>query len=1042
MEEGIYYKIFNKELEQQLEGLDNFKKFQESIKTDQSPKVLARYFSDLLEQILENVKSGNDKVQSQIDLVNKLIKDLEFEDKKILLENWRLTKNQVLKGIFNSQNPYSNKKNINDIFPYSGITESDLFTGNNAGISLDSEIKKEILSSDEMCFLVSFIKWSGLRLILDDINQFVKRGGNLRVISTSYMGATDSKAIHELSKIKNVAVKVSYNSNLERLHAKAYLFKRKSGFDTGFIGSSNMSRSALTKGLEWNVKITTREAPQLLKKFESTFESYWEDNEFEIYKPDKHKGKLVSALKRAKTADLKLTINKFFDLRPYNYQKEILDKLHTSRTIHNKWQNLLVAATGTGKTIVSAFDYKRFKENNKNSKLLYIAHRREILEQAQNTFCHVLRDNNFGELWVGNHEASEFDHVFVSVQKLNNKILNWNIKPDHFDFIIIDEVHHIKAKSYRPILEKFTPKILLGLTATPERMDGQNILLDFGGDIDAEIRLPDALNRKILCPFHYFGVSDSIDLSKVSWSNGRYKISDLSGLYTENDRRVGDIIKSVSKYTNDPFSVKALGFCVSIEHAKYMSDKFNKANLKSDYLVSGEGTPVDRLDKRNKLMKGDISYLFVVDVFNEGVDLPAIDTVLFLRPTESLTIFLQQLGRGLRLSENKECLTVLDFVGNAREEYNFAQKYRALIGRTENKVKDEIESGFPHLPLGCSIILEKKAREHILKNVSKSTSVNINNLVSKIRNWPNVTNLELTLRNFTKFYSIPLEYIYKKGRGWEHLKSLAQNESFLGSTAINETFVNTVSQRWLSCNSISYFKFIKSLATTSFEVQQKLNPKNKRMALMLYYDFWKKQKQHKDLFSAITKINECPTTRNEMIELMSILISKIDYSEKSMIGTVLRLHSRYNRDQILAALGASTFEKKKESREGSFYLKEINTELLFVTLDKSEGGYSPTTSYEDYALSETIFHWQSQNSKSPDTPGGRAYINHKNDGREILLFVREKNKNEHGNTLGFVFLGKVNYISHKGSKPMSIMWKLDVAIPSFLIKESEKMKVG
>src|SRR5690606_11811423 len=275
---------------------------------------------------------------------------------------------------------------------------------------------------------------------------------------------------------------------------------------------------------------------------------------------------------------------------------------------------------------------------------------------------------------------------------------------------------------------------------------------------------------KLLCPFQYFGITDSIDLTNVSWVRGRYVASELTNIYTESDRRVREIIDALEKYTKDINDVRALGYCVSMEHAKYMAEKFTLAGLKADYLTSNNSK--DRVYIRQKLEKKEINYLFVVDIFNEGIDIPQIDTLLFLRPTESLTIFLQQLGRGLRLYEEKDSLTVLDFVGNSHSEYNFESKFRALIGKTNTTIVKELEDNFPPLPLGCSIILEKRAKEKILSNITSATSLNKNKLIQRIQQFQHDTTLPLTIGNFSKFYNIPLQAIYKRG-SWKRMCQLA-----------------------------------------------------------------------------------------------------------------------------------------------------------------------------------------------------------------------------------------------------------------------------
>ena len=1044
MNTGLYEQLINKLIANKIAGLDHETYFikKNVIDKHEASKILANYLMNVIHYAL-SLLNGN--IGKQIEISNKVIKlladevnDEDFEDNLINTQANILTAvlNKIDSGVADFD------RYLKEITPYTRLSQSELFTGSNTGISLDSEIRKEILSSNTICFLVSFIKWSGIVIFKKELTEFTERGGKLKVITTSYMGATDYKAVDFLSKLKNTEIKISYNTESERLHAKAYLFLRETGFHTGYIGSSNMSRSALTNGLEWNLKVTTNEVGHIIDKFIKTFNTYWQDKDFDLFDNSIHAEKLRSALKKERSYDRHIS-SFYFDIKPFPFQEEILEKLEVERFIHNRYRNLIVAATGTGKTVISAFDYKRFRRENTSSRLLFVAHRKEILQQAQATFQGVLGDNNFGELWVDGLEPEKYNNVFASVQTLNNQIEALDLSNNFYDYIIIDEVHHIAANSYRPILEKFCPYILLGLTATPERMDNEDILLDFCNTISAEIRLPEALNRKLLCPFQYFGITDSIDLSNVSWQNGKYIPSELSSLYTHNDRRVSEIINNLHKYLNNIEDVRALCFCVTQDHAQYMAEKFSLAGLNSDYLVSNRNHLREEI--RIKLKQKDINYLFVVDIFNEGVDIPEIDTVLFLRPTESLTVFLQQLGRGLRLAEDKECLTVLDFVGNARPEYDFEGKFRALVGKTNTPISKEIEADFPHLPLGCAIILEKKAKSVIMDNILQATSFNINKLLLKIRNFRHQSTLELTLQNFIKFSNIPLELIYRKGYTWKRLcEKAGQIESF---PKINEKEIyRAISKKWLSCSSTSYFEFILSLAKINFHIDiANLNKTEKIMCLMIYYDVWQEPGRYNSLEKGINAIGDNPILVDEIIEFLEIQLNKIDFLEKEIdlpYPQPLKVHSRYTRDQILVAFGLSTFDVKSSNREGCAKNNSINTEILFIDLIKSEEDFSPSTLYQDYALSEILFHWQTQNSARPVTGKGLSYIQHEEQGKIILLFVREKNKNEYNNTMSYVFIGEGKLSDYYGAKPMSITWKLSEPMPPYLWKASAKMAVG
>ncbi len=1042
---GLYEKLIDKLISSKISNLDKntFYIKETLIDKSEATRVLTQHLTEIIKIALNQI-SGDDSLDEQIKLSNKIIlllknelQEQNFDEDIISIEG------KILSAVFSKVDArFSDfEKHLKEITPYTRLSQSELFTGNNARISLESEIKKEILSSDRISFLVSFIKWTGIRIFERELQEFTDRGGQLKIITTSYMGATDLKAVEYLSSLQNTEIKVSYNTDNERLHAKAYLFFRNTGFHTGYIGSSNLSRSALTNGLEWNMKVTTKEVSHIIDKFQKTFHTYWQDKEFELFKVGEHSEKLRIALKKEKSSDRNNSLS-YFDLRPFPFQEEILEKLQTERQLHNRYKNLIVAATGTGKTVISAFDFKNFSGKHSNAKLLFIAHRKEILEQAMATFRGILKDNNFGELLVDGIEPEKYDFVFASVQTLNNRINSLNLSESFYDFIIVDEVHHIAANSYRPILNRFNPKILLGLTATPERMDGEDILKDFCYTIAAEIRLPEALNRKLLCPFQYFGITDNIDLSTIEWKNGRYLPSELTKLYTQNDKRVSEIISSLEKYLRDINDVRALCFCVTQEHAEFMAEKFTLAGLKSDYLVSSRSDAREEL--RKKFLKKEINYLFVVDIFNEGIDIPDIDTVLFLRPTESLTVFLQQLGRGLRLAEGKDCLTVLDFVGNSRPEYDFEGKFRALIGKTNTSIQKEIEDDFPHLPLGCTIILERKAKDYIIQNIKTATNLNKNQLLNKIRNYKYQTALPLTLKNFINFYHIPLQYIYKRGN-WKRLCVLV--EQIEDYPQENEVEIHrAINKKWLSCNSNSYFKFILDLVKIDFQFKfNELSDIEKYMCLMLHYDVWQNAGGFNSLEESIQAIGKNKILVEEIQEVMGILLDKTDFLELEISLPYLqplKIHSRYTREQVLAAFRFSSFEKKSSNREGVADNKELNTEILFIDLIKSEKDFSPSTMYQDYAISDTLFHWQSQNATSPDRGKGLSYINHVNLGKKILLFVRERNEDEFGNTMSYVFLGEGEYIEHYGSKPMSITWKLKIPMPPYLWKDSAKMAVG
>lgn len=1046
MKIGIYESLITETLQQKLNEIDREQFYvadEKPLDTEEAVHFLSLHFNKAFQNALHLIKAKkSDLISKQIEITNKL---LEFLSKEI--ENYEFKDDlvydggKILEGILNKLNSnYTDLSlELKEIMPSTRLTQSTLFVGGNEGLSLDSELRKEILSADRVDLLVSFIKWKAIVILRDAFREFTNKGGRLRVITTTYMGATDAKAIQELSEFPNTKIKVSYNNDNERLHAKAYLFYRNSGFHTGYIGSSNFSRSALTDGLEWNVKVTTKEIPHIIDKFQKTFESYWNNPEFELYDSSKFED-LGKALLQSRIGKSTQEIVNFFDLKPYHYQSEILEKLKIERTVHSSYRNLVVAATGTGKTMISAFDFKAYLKENPQAKFLFIAHRIEILRQSLHTFRNVLKDQNFGELYGDGYLPTQKNAVFATIQTLSNQIESFS-NPEYYDYIILDEVHHASASTYQKVINYYHPKILLGLTATPERMDGKNILTDFNHRIAAEIRLPDALNNKLLCPFQYFGISDSVDYSRIKWNNGRYDTEELTNVLTANDIRVRDIIKNLQSYTKDFKEVRAIGFCASIKHAKFMKQKFENVGLAAECLTSENS--IDRVDIIHRFKVKEINYLFVVDIFNEGVDIPEIDTVLFLRPTESLTIFLQQLGRGLRLHEGKDALTVLDFVGQARKEFDYENKFRALIGKTNTTVQNEIEKDFPNLPLGSSIVLEKQAKEYILENIRHATDMNKRKLIRLIQNFQNHTKLPLNLKNFLRIYNLELKHIYKN-HTFNSLKSEAFNKEY--DTFNFDNYKSMLGKKWIVTESIQYFKFILSLIEVKFDLNQLENKvSNRLMALMLYYGFYQGPILNLSLQEGLKQMGENRDFVSEMKEYLEVKIDKIGFEEipfVEMPNFPLQIHARYTRDQVLVALGLSTIEKKSSNREGVAENKDLNVEALFVNLKKSEEDFSPTTMYDDYAINETLFHWQSQNQTSPESSKGLSYIHQQKNKKTILLFVRESKEDSDKFTQGYVFIGPAKYVEHEGSKPMSIKWKLKESIPHHLWKESAKLSVG
>lgn len=1043
---GIYEQLITQLITKRL-NRDKFYVGERVLEPAEASIWLSRFLCHVLEYAIASIPAGDEQVQQQVSLSNELLfwlKD-KLKDDGFIEDNLLDCQGKILTALFEKDNPIAAdlKKYVDDIFPLTGLSQSELFSGSNAGLSLESELKREILSSDKIYWLVSFIKWAGIRIFRKELEAFTQSGRELKVITTSYMGATDAKAVEFLASLPNTEVRLSYNTQRERLHAKSYLFLRNTGFNTGYIGSSNLSHSALTNGLEWNLKITSQEIPHIINKSISTFETYWASTDFEVFDGyEESANKLKQALIQARKGHNDREQH-FFEIKPFAHQQEILEQLLVERSLHKRFRNLVVAATGTGKTLISAFDFARFIKQKPEASFLFIAHREEILRQAREAYRGVLKNGNFGEIWVGGYNPDHYRQLFASIQTLNNQLADLNLRPDYYNYIVIDEVHHIAASSYRAIINYFKPQILLGLTATPERHDGTDILSDFGGVIAAEIRLPEAINQRHLSPFQYFAIDDDTDLTSISWSHGRYDIAQLSNVYTHNQQRVNKIIMSMQEIITDTHKMKALAFCVSREHANYMCRQFLLKGIPCDVLTSDNSH--ERQQKQQAIRSGQIKVLCVVDIFNEGVDIPEVDTLLFLRPTESLTIFLQQLGRGLRLADDKECCTVLDFIGNSRPEYDFSNKFRALVGKTNKAIVEEIKQGFPHVPLGCRIELTRRSQEIVLKNI-RQASLNSNRLIGLIRQYPQQTALPLTLGNLLKIYPfIELNDLYKWG-SWTRLLIKSGQIDFdeNSNDSVLQGFERAIKTRFLCSDAYEYLSFVRDLCRNDFKINKGVNP---RMALMCHYDFWQKPVAGLGFSSVEESLRsfDNPEFKSELSSLLTLLLDRIQNEQNPMPnlpGVPLSLHARYAREQILVAFGATTFDRQAPAREGVLELKDQNIELLFVTLDKNEKQFSPTTMYHDYAINEHLFHWQSQNSARPEHGKGAAYINHRKLNKRLFLFVREQTKDEYKRTMGFVNFGEVEYVSHTGSQPISITWRLKTRMPPFMWHQAAKLAVG
>ena len=611
---------------------------------------------------------------------------------------------------------------------------------------------------------------------------------------------------------------------------------------------------------------------------------------------------------------------------------------------------------------------------------------------------------------------------------------------DYYDYIVLDEVHHSQADSYRKLFSVFHPKILIGLTATPERMDGKAITPDFNDRFSAEIRLQDALNQQLLSPFAYFCVTDdTVNLSRLACSaDGKYDVKQLEAQYVGNMDRFGKIQDVINRYLTDPHDCKAVCFCCSIAHAEWMAAMFNNYGYKAASVTSKNSIELNAYSEQ--LAQGKINYLCVADILNEGIDIPEIDTVLFLRPTESLTVFLQQLGRGLRLADGKTELTVLDFVAQANNKYNYESRFRALIGPSSTTVRQQVANGFTLLPRGCSITMELQAQQFILNNISESI-FNLYRLRREVEHFEHETGQPLTLMNFLENFSLDWKLIYKTPGSWTELKRQA-GISVNGYNRTKEV-VNLENglTRLYHTNSTDYLLFIQRLIEHDFTLSV-VNKREEVFKRMFYYTICYDKlpiynKKYDHSFSneaeAIQALNNFPYFKEELKTCVELRLSQLFQTTRWVsVGDVdLELYGCYSADEIHLMFEG---EIRRGNILGTQYLQEKKIALVFVSTNKSDKDYSPSTLYQDYAISEHQFHWQSKHDIRMQSNAGQRIIHQRENGWKFLLFVRDRKRDEFGFTNAYFFLGEMDYESSHGECPMNVIWNMKNDIPGNILE--------
>lgn len=1016
--EGIYEHLLTRALDEGVTATPAFRSDIASIDTANLPAWLSRHLAREIERALRDAPTQAEQLTIAhriLAVVGELSPDLQTTPAEVSPPA------RVLRALYRTAPPDR---------PSTALSSSTLLTRARSEPSLGHELSREIASADRVDILSAFITMGGVRAVREELERAARRGVRIRVLTTVFTGTTEVAAVEALASLPGAEVRVSFDVRRTRLHAKAWLFHRKSDLHTAYVGSANLTSTALGSGQEWMVKVANGDLPRVIEKFAGTFDGLWNDGEFEAYDPrsPEARARLQKALRAETSAREGESIIALFTLQPLPFQEEILERLAAERVLHHRHRNLVVAATGTGKTVIAAFDYLRACERaSMRPRLLFLGHRREILEQARATFRQVLRDGAFGEMLGDGDEPERWEYVFATIQSAATRLRD-RVAADHYRFVVLDECHHAPARSYQDVLAFLQPEVLLGLTATPERSDGRSLLPDFCGRIAAELRLWHALERQLLVPFEYYGIADAVgtDLDGVRWSRAGYQRDDLSRLYTGNEARVDLIVKQLADRVLDVRAVRALAFCVSVEHAEFMARELTKRGMPAD-VVHGDSADEVRTSAPRRLAAREINVLCTCDLYNEGVDLPFVDTLLLLRPTTSATLFMQQLGRGLRLSKGKTSCLVLDFIGQHQSEFRFDGIYAAMTGIPRGKLKEAAKEGFPFLPSGCVLQLDSVARDRVLESLKQAVA-NGATLARELRELAS-GDATVTLARFLEETGRELEDVYDAG-GWTKLRSRA------GVVAELDAETLELAKQVRHLVHVDDHSRVVALRDPESAVGRDASFA-RRLAMADY------QMSHQGVLREPTEIAKWLTSnepvRQELVELADVLDERVALAEEKypVPEWPLSLHRHYGRREILAGVGYITPGMKKIAHQiGVLQLKKEKRELLLVTLDKSRGGFSASTRYRDYAISPTLFHWETQSAVTPEADAGRRYIESATNGWRFYLFVRADTDSP------FAFLGPAKLESWSGSGPMSVTWRLESAMPGSLFDRFATLAQG
>ena len=960
--------------------------------------------------------------------------------------------------LINNKNIILDDNQINDyiepksIYDNKYLVDNKLIVNSEKG-NLLNELKISLRECESFYFSVAFINFSGIQLLLDTFKELDDKGIKGKIITSTYLNFTEPKALDRIRLFNNIDLKVFITSAEVGFHTKAYIFENKDNYKI-IIGSSNITQSALKSNVEWNVRVISKRENLFVEEVINEYNNLWKATELVDDNFIRKYESFIREVKRVYDKN-RLELKDYEIIKPNIMQSNAIESLDRLRK-GGENKALVIAATGAGKTYMSAFDVINFKPK----KMLFLVHREEILRSAEETFKKLAKNKDIKTgLLTGSRKDLDSDYLFSTIQSMNNNLEKFS--PDHYEYIVVDEAHHAASPTYKRVMDYFKPKFLLGMTATPERGDSENIFNLFDNNLALEVRLHEALEQNLVIPFHYFGITDieGVNLSDVKLDN----MAEVATRLKINER-VDFIIEKMNFYGYSGDTQKTIGFCITVDHAEYMANEFNKRGIESICLV-GSHSPEKRAEAIRRLQsdEDDLKVIFTVDIFNEGVDIPTINQVLMLRPTNSPIVFIQQLGRGLRKHNSKEFLTVLDFIGNHNKAFLIAIALNGSRYYDKDSLKVAVATEFANVPGCTNIQMDRISQERILEQLSNENFNTLKYLKEEYNEFKAMRSgkISYALMDYFRYDGAPdpIKFSnYDKTKTYLGFVAKVEKDEELNTLLSDDNFIKILKEISIKLPIKRPYEFI--LLRYLLNHREITIEQGKKEALkyldtvdeasiihsmkylsQTYYDAGQLKTFEKSfefngeklirlLHFEKVLINEKYRCYIEDVINYGLVRYEKQYGSKNYGVPFFKLYEQY---QMVDTALLSNYEKIHSSFRGSGLITNGSEYFLFVDLHKEED-VKESINYKDELKGRDLFQWQTPNSTAQGSERGKNIIFNKERSINIHIFIR-KYKEIDGVVQPYIYIGKGDTIHYEGEKPITVLIKLENIIPVALYTE-------